>query len=127
MDLGKASHCVYKIRYHMVLCVKYRKGLVRGDLETFLCEILKGIGDRYEFCLDAVGYDGNHVHVPGNWASFRIFIGAAPRNAPSRAMQVMCRCCDMPAGKRGVYANEAYHIYVVNTPQLAAGIFIFKT
>ena len=99
MDLGKASHCVYKIRYHMVLCVKYRKGLVRGDLETFLCEILKGIGDRYEFCLDAVGCDGNHVHVPGNWASFRIFVGAAPRYAPSRVMQVMCRCCDMPEGK----------------------------
>jgi putative transposase len=81
---------VYKIRYHMVLCVKYRKWLIRGDAESFVCEVLKGIGERYEFQLDALGCDGNHVHV---------FIGAAPRNAPSRVMQVMCRCCDMPEGK----------------------------
>jgi putative transposase len=65
VDLGRASHCVYKIRYHMVLCVKYRKWLVRGDVESFVCEVLKGIGERYEFQLDALGCDGNHVHVPG--------------------------------------------------------------
>jgi putative transposase len=64
----------------MVLCVKYRKWLVRGDVESFVCEVLKGIGERYEFQLDALGCDGNHVHV---------FIGAAPKNAPSRVMQVM--------------------------------------
>ncbi len=71
---------MYKIRYHMVLCVKYRKGLIRGELESYLCEVLKGIGDRYEFELDAVGCDGNHVHA---------FVGAAPRYAPARVMQVM--------------------------------------
>ncbi len=64
----------------MVLCVKYRKGLIRGELESYLCEVLKGIGDRYEFELDAVGCDGNHVHA---------FVGAAPRYAPARVMQVM--------------------------------------
>jgi putative transposase len=64
----------------MVLCVKYRKWLVRGELESFLLEVLRGIGDRYEFLLDAVGCDGNHVHV---------FVGAAPRYAPSRVMQVL--------------------------------------
>jgi len=64
----------------MVLCVKYRKWLVRGDLELSLFEVLRGIGDRYEFLLDAIGCDGNHVHV---------FVGAAPRYAPSRVMQVL--------------------------------------
>lgn len=55
MELGRACHCAYKIRYHMVLCVKYRKWLVRGELASFLLEVLRGIGDRYEFVLDAVG------------------------------------------------------------------------
>ena len=80
MELGRACHCAYKIRYHMVLCVKYRKWLVRGELESFLLEVLKGVGERYEFLLDAVGCDGNHVHV---------FVGAASRYAPSRVMQVL--------------------------------------
>ncbi|HII06055.1 MAG TPA: IS200/IS605 family transposase, partial [Methanotrichaceae archaeon] len=25
IELRKASHCAYKIRYHMVFCVKYRR------------------------------------------------------------------------------------------------------
>ncbi|QHU99185.1 IS200/IS605 family transposase, partial [Synechocystis sp. CACIAM 05] len=28
MELKRASHCVYQIRYHMVFCVKYRRGLL---------------------------------------------------------------------------------------------------
>jgi putative transposase len=80
MDLGRSSHCVFKIRYHMVLCVKYRKWLVRDEVEKFLFEVLKGIGERYEFVLDSVGCDGNHVHV---------FVGAPPRYSPSHVMQVL--------------------------------------
>jgi putative transposase len=89
VDLGKASHCVYKIGYHMVLCVKYCKGLVRGSLETFLCEVLKGIGDGTSFAWMILAVT----------AITCIFLGAAPRYAPSRVMQVMCRSCDMPEGK----------------------------
>ncbi|MCJ7696987.1 MAG: IS200/IS605 family transposase, partial [Thermoplasmata archaeon] len=28
IELQRASHCVYKIRYHMVMCLKYRKKLM---------------------------------------------------------------------------------------------------
>ncbi|NLO29356.1 MAG: IS200/IS605 family transposase, partial [Methanosarcina mazei] len=28
MELRHVNHCVYKIRYHMVFCVKYRKKLL---------------------------------------------------------------------------------------------------
>ena len=80
MDLVRASHCVFKIRFHMVLCVKYRKWLVRGEVEEFMLEVLQGIADRYGFVLDSVGCDGNHVHV---------FVGAPPRYSPSRVMQVL--------------------------------------
>ena len=63
----------------MVFCVKYRKWLLRGERESFLLEVLQGIGERYWFEFDAVGCDGNHVHV---------FVGAAPRYAPSKVMGV---------------------------------------
>ena len=80
MDLVRASHCVFKIRYHMVLCVKYRKWLLCDDVEDCLLEVLRAIGERYEFVLDSIGCDGNHVHV---------FVGAAPKHSPSHVMQVL--------------------------------------
>ena len=63
MELGRASQCVFKICYHMFLCVKYRKWLLCGDCEDFLIEVLEGICERYGFVLDTVGCDGNHIHV----------------------------------------------------------------
>ena len=41
-----------------------------------LCQIEK----RYCFEFDAIGTDGDHVHI---------FVGAAPRYAPSRVMQIL--------------------------------------
>jgi len=31
VELNSANHCVYKIRYHVVLCVKYRKKLLYDE------------------------------------------------------------------------------------------------
>jgi len=31
MKIDKGSHCIYQIRYHMVMCVKYRKRLLLND------------------------------------------------------------------------------------------------
>ena len=81
VELRRASHCVYKIRYHMVLVVKYRKKLLFvGDRFEFLKEICVGIGERYWFEFDGIGTDGDHVHI---------LVGAAPRYSPSKVMQIM--------------------------------------
>jgi putative transposase len=81
VELKHASHCVYKIRYHMVLCIKYRKKLLfnNGRIEFFK-EVCSEIGKRYWFEFDALGTDGNHVHI---------FVGAAPKYAPSNVMQII--------------------------------------
>ena len=42
--------------------------------------ILKEIGERYSFELEEMGTDGDHMHV---------FVGAAPKYAPSRVMQIL--------------------------------------
>jgi len=81
IELEHASHCVYKIRYHMVFCIKYRKKLLfDNDRFEFFKEICSEIGERYWFKFDAIGTDGDHVHV---------FVGAAPRYAPSNVMQIV--------------------------------------
>ena len=65
----------------MVFCLKYRKKLLFGnDRIKFFKEICSEIGKRYWFKFDAIGTDGDHVHV---------FVGAAPRYAPSNVMQII--------------------------------------
>lgn len=81
MELSHASHCVYKIRYHMVFCIKYRKNILLDNSRvSYFKEICSDIGKRYWFIFDALGSDGNHVHL---------FLGAAPRYSPSRVMQIV--------------------------------------
>ena len=81
VKLGRANHCVYKIRYHMVLCIKYRKKLLSGNNEIeYFKYICLELGERYQFVFDAIGTDGDHIHI---------FVGAAPKHSPSRIMQII--------------------------------------
>ena len=65
----------------MVFCIKYRKKLLFDtDRITFFKEVCSEIGKRYWFEFDAIGTDGDHVHV---------FVGGAPRYAPSNIMQII--------------------------------------
>jgi len=65
----------------MVFCIKYRKKLLfENDSIEFFKEVCSEIGKRYWFEFDALGTDGDHVHV---------FVGAAPKYAPSNVMQII--------------------------------------
>ncbi|MBE9242652.1 IS200/IS605 family transposase [Synechocystis salina] len=81
MEVKRASHCVYQIRYHMVFCIKYRRGLLGlEERSNYLRQIFHEIGQRYWFDMEEMGTDGDHVHL---------FVGAAPKYAPSRVMQIL--------------------------------------
>jgi putative transposase len=55
----------------MVMCLKYRKLLLRQkDNIDSLRIIFQEIGEGYWFEFDEIGTDGDHVHV---------FVGAAPK------------------------------------------------
>ena len=43
-------------------------------------DTMREIGLRYELVFEAIGSDGDHVHI---------FVGAAPRYSPSRVMQIV--------------------------------------
>lgn len=65
----------------MVMVLKYRKKLLLEKVpEKYVKELLKGIGDLYWLEFDAVGMEEDHLHV---------VVGAAPRYAPSRVMQIL--------------------------------------
>ena len=75
------AHTRFYIRYHFVWIVKYRKDLLfRPELAETVKKALQEIAERYEFWLDTVGTDGNHIHV---------FVGAYPRYAPCRVAEIL--------------------------------------
>ena len=59
---------------------KYRKRLLNNDITTFLKNTCSEIGERYSFEFDAIGCDGDHIHL---------FVGAEPKHSPSRVMQII--------------------------------------
>jgi putative transposase len=73
MSIRRASHCVYDIHYHLVMPVKYRKALVRGEVERALAEIAQGIQERYSLEIERLGADSDHVHL---------LCSAHPKHAP---------------------------------------------
>ena len=81
VELRHANHCFYKIRYHLVFYIKYRKCLLleRKRIE-FLKTVFHEIAARYWFEFDTIGTDGDHVHI---------FVGAEPKYSPSRLIQII--------------------------------------
>ena len=63
MTLKRSNHCVYSTHYHMMFTVKYRKALLRTEVERSLYTISHDIEDRYEIEIEKIGADNNHVHI----------------------------------------------------------------
>ncbi len=61
--LKKGYHNVYTTHYHIVFPVKYRKALLLEPIVATLKEVTKALEDRYEFEMEQIGIDLNHVHL----------------------------------------------------------------
>ncbi|MFH1290323.1 MAG: IS200/IS605 family transposase [Nanoarchaeota archaeon] len=63
VELVRGSHKVFKIKYHFVFCIKYRKDLFVEDryVET-VRQICKDIEDRFYVLFETIGFDEDHVH-----------------------------------------------------------------
>ena len=80
MKVLKGSHCRYQIRYHLVWKVKYSRKILFGKRISYLKKLIYEIAEWYEYIIEAVGIDDNHVHV---------FAGAHPAIAPAKLIQVL--------------------------------------
>jgi putative transposase len=63
MAVKKSWHCAYEIHYHMVFPVKYRRALLRPEIEEALVKIGVEIGERYDMEFEQMGADRDHVHL----------------------------------------------------------------
>ena len=62
-DLCKSAHKTFKIKYHFVFCIKYRKDLfLDNKYVKTVSNICKEFEDRYHMKFETIGFDGDHVH-----------------------------------------------------------------
>lgn len=94
MEILKGSHCQYQIRYHFVWGVKYARKLLFGDRIRYLKRVIEEIGVKYDYQIEAVGTDENHLHL---------FAGAHPAVSPARLAQTV----------KSIIARELFREYPV--------------
>ena len=61
--LVRSSHKVFKIKYHLVFCIKYRKDFFLEEKHVATVkQICKDIEDRFHMLFETMGFDEDHVH-----------------------------------------------------------------
>ena len=54
---------VYAIQYHLVWCVKYRRSILYGEVDTDLKTILLQISQDNDFLITEMESDRDHIHL----------------------------------------------------------------
>ena len=55
MKITVASHCIYQIRYHIVMVVKYRKKLLMApENVTALKDGIQEVAEQYSYVIDEI-------------------------------------------------------------------------
>ena len=63
VELVRSSHKVFKIKYHLVFCIKYRKDLFLEErYVATVKQVCKDIEDRFYIKFETIGFDEDHVH-----------------------------------------------------------------
>ena len=78
MVIRRTSHAVYDTRYHLVWAPKYRKWVLRGDIQEFVERIFQQIAEVNDFEIEAMEIAEDHVHI---------FLGFPPRYSIAQVVQ----------------------------------------
>src|SRR3989344_5808391 len=63
VELVRSSHKLFKIKYHVVICIKYRKDLFLEERYiATVKQICKDIENRFHILFETIGFDEDHVH-----------------------------------------------------------------
>ena len=63
VELVRSSHKVFKIKYHVVFCIKYRKDLFLEErYASTVKQVCKDIENRFHLLFETIGFDEDHVH-----------------------------------------------------------------
>lgn len=62
MDLDSNNHSVFKLNYHLILVIKYRKNVINDEISNRLKEMFIKIQGNYNISLIEWNHDNNHIH-----------------------------------------------------------------
>jgi len=80
-ELCRASHKAYRIKYHFVFVVKYRKDLFKEQAYTeSIKRICEEIQKRYYLRFETIGFDEDHVHF---------MLQSVPKYSASKIFQIV--------------------------------------
>ena len=63
MAIKRTSHAVYDTKYHIVWAPKYRKLILRGDIQQRVRELFQEIADNHDIDIDTMEIAPDHVHL----------------------------------------------------------------
>ena len=63
MDFDTNQHSVFLLRYHLIMCVKYRNKVIDDPISLRLKEMFEYIAPKYHITLEEWNHDIDHVHV----------------------------------------------------------------
>ena len=63
MDLDTNNHSVFKLNYHLVLVIKYRRKVVDDEISNRLKDIFEYISPKYNIILEEWNHDKDHVNL----------------------------------------------------------------
>ncbi|MBK8276561.1 MAG: IS200/IS605 family transposase [Nitrospira sp.] len=81
-EVRKGAHCAWRIDYHIVFPVKYRKALLDDEVTAILREAATEIAERFPIERGARGTDKDHLHL---------LCSAHPKIAQGQSVQVFKR------------------------------------
>jgi len=104
-ELCKASHKVFRIKYHFVFVVKYRKDLflVEEYVKT-IKRVCEEIEKRYFVKFETIGFDEDHVHF---------MIQSVPKYSASKIFQFV----------KSITAIEMFEVHKEIKKELCGGEF----
>ena len=59
----KNAGAVFSLKYHLVFCPKYRKGILGGELKTRLEQLIREKAEQLEITILALEIMPDHVHI----------------------------------------------------------------
>jgi len=63
MKLDNNNHSVFKLYYHLILVIKYRRNVFDDEISNFAKERFITIGKSYNIFLEEFNHDMDHVHI----------------------------------------------------------------
>ena len=63
MKFDTNNHSVFILRYHLIMCIKYRNKVIDNNISIRLIEIFELIAPKYNIVLEEWNHDADHVHI----------------------------------------------------------------